>query len=222
MFASEIVVSRTSTASRGEFEIPDFELRRIKAWGEDRHLQMLAIFHSHPSGDYRLSAADRAALRHSEWPWLIVTRSRARDAPVVLTGYRPGDERSWRQDEPASVKRRRHPRQFLRRALAALRQHPRERPFDRRDHGRRHQRTLRPGRANSPVKPLACGLREIAAANSREIETNVPKGQRRVGGCAGNGQDVGPTPVTARGVEVDCWTWAAHARLRNGSCRKQA
>jgi proteasome lid subunit RPN8/RPN11 len=93
MFASEIVVSRTSTASRGEFEIPDFELRRIKAWGEDRHLQMLAIFHSHPSGDHRLSAADRAALRHSEWPWLIVTRSRARDAPVVLTGYRPGDAR---------------------------------------------------------------------------------------------------------------------------------
>jgi hypothetical protein len=82
----------------------------------------------------------------------------------------------------------------LRRALAALRQHPRERAFDRRDHGRRLERTLRPGRANSPVKPLACSLLEIAAANSREIETNVPKVQRRVGGYAGNGQDVSPTP----------------------------
>jgi hypothetical protein len=70
----------------------------------------------------------------------------------------------------------------LRRALAALRQHSRERPFDRRDHGRRHERTLRPSRANSPVKPLACGLLEIAAANSQEIETNVPRVQRRVGG----------------------------------------
>ena len=47
---------------------------------------------------------------------------------------------------------------------------------------------------NSPVVPLARDLLGIAAANSREIETNVPKVQRRVGGYAGNGQDVGPTP----------------------------
>ena len=60
-------------------------------WGEDRHLQMLEVFHSHPSGDRRLSAADHAALRHSEWPWLIVTRSYECDTPVVLAGYRPGD-----------------------------------------------------------------------------------------------------------------------------------
>jgi FAD/FMN-containing dehydrogenase len=46
----------------------------------------------------------------------------------------------------------------------------------------------------SPVVPLARDLLGIAAANSREIETNVPKVQRRVGGYAGNGQDVGPTP----------------------------
>jgi hypothetical protein len=48
---------------------------------------------------------------------------------------------------------RRHGRQqFLRCALAALRQHPRERALDRRDHGRRHERTLRPGRAR-PLRP---------------------------------------------------------------------
>ena len=35
--------------------------------------------------------------------------------------------------------------------------------------------------------PAACDLLGIAAANSREIETNVPKVQRRVGGYAGNG-----------------------------------
>jgi FAD/FMN-containing dehydrogenase len=46
----------------------------------------------------------------------------------------------------------------------------------------------------SPVVPLARDLLGIAAANSREIETNFPKVQRRVGGYAGNGQDVGPTP----------------------------
>ena len=35
--------------------------------------------------------------------------------------------------------------------------------------------------------PAARDLLGIAAANSREIETNVPKVQRRVGGYAGNG-----------------------------------
>jgi hypothetical protein len=40
--------------------------------------------------------------------------------------------------------------------------------------------------ANSSVV-LARDLLGIAAANSREIETNVPKVQRRVGGYAGNG-----------------------------------
>jgi proteasome lid subunit RPN8/RPN11 len=91
MVVTDVVVSRSSGASRGDFEIPDYELRRIRAWGEDRHLQMLEVFHSHPSGDRRLSAADHAALRHSEWPWLIVTRSYECDTPVVLAGYRPGD-----------------------------------------------------------------------------------------------------------------------------------
>jgi FAD/FMN-containing dehydrogenase len=41
--------------------------------------------------------------------------------------------------------------------------------------------------ANSPVVPLARDLLGIAAANAREIETNVPKVQRRVCGYAGNG-----------------------------------
>ncbi len=41
--------------------------------------------------------------------------------------------------------------------------------------------------ANSPMVPLARDLLGIAAANAREIETNVPKVQRRVGGYAGNG-----------------------------------
>src|SRR6266700_2712065 len=36
--------------------------------------------------------------------------------------------------------------------------------------------------ANSPVKPLAHDLLEIAGANSWDIETNFPKVQRRVGG----------------------------------------
>jgi len=87
--AIEAVISKASS-THGQFEIPDYELHRIKAWGEDRGLAIVAVFHSHPSGDRRLSAADRSALRHSEWPWVIVTRER-QDTTVVLTAYRPGD-----------------------------------------------------------------------------------------------------------------------------------
>jgi proteasome lid subunit RPN8/RPN11 len=74
----------------GGFEIPDAELRRIRAWGVDRGLQVVALFHSHPSGDPRLSASDRAALRYSEWPWIVVTHDR-RNGSAVLTGYARGD-----------------------------------------------------------------------------------------------------------------------------------
>jgi proteasome lid subunit RPN8/RPN11 len=87
---TDVVVSRTSSAAYGAFEIPDVELRRVKAWGEERHLQIVAVFHSHPSGDRRLSDADRAALRHSEWPWVVVTRLNG-DTAAVLTAYRAGD-----------------------------------------------------------------------------------------------------------------------------------
>lgn len=90
LVATDIVLSRGSP-SHGEFEIADFELRRIRAWSEDRRLHIVAPFHSHPSGDARPSAADRAALRDSEWPWVIVTRPGGRDTPVVMTGYLPGD-----------------------------------------------------------------------------------------------------------------------------------
>jgi hypothetical protein len=43
---------------------------------------------------------------------------------------------------------------------------------------------------NSPVVPLARDLLGIAAANAREIETNFPKVQRRVGSYTGNRQGV--------------------------------
>jgi proteasome lid subunit RPN8/RPN11 len=84
--ATEIVVGRESAPERDRFAIPDHELRRMAAYAEDRGLRILALFHSHPSGDHTLSAGDRAALRHSAWPWVIVTRPRGA-ASVVLTTY---------------------------------------------------------------------------------------------------------------------------------------
>jgi proteasome lid subunit RPN8/RPN11 len=90
MVASEVVLARSATGGRGEFEVADHELRRIAAWAQERQLCVAALFHSHPSGVLGLSAADRAALRHSDWPWVVVARPSASGA-VKLAAYRPGD-----------------------------------------------------------------------------------------------------------------------------------
>jgi proteasome lid subunit RPN8/RPN11 len=80
--ATELLLLRETSQRRGSFSIPDHELRRVAAYAEDHRLRILALFHSHPSGDPTLSPGDRAALRYSAWPWAIVTRSR-------LTLYAP-------------------------------------------------------------------------------------------------------------------------------------
>jgi proteasome lid subunit RPN8/RPN11 len=91
---TDIVVARGATGERGAFAIPDYEARRAKAWAEDRGLLILALFHSHPSGDRQLSDSDRAALRYCGLPWVIVTRSR-REPAISLAGYGPGDGRRF-------------------------------------------------------------------------------------------------------------------------------
>ena len=55
-------------------------------------LELVGHFHSHPSGDGSLSAADLAALRHSAWPWVIVTRTCGTPALIVMC-YAVGDGR---------------------------------------------------------------------------------------------------------------------------------
>lgn len=84
-FATELLLSQAATA-QDSFELSEFELRRAQAWAEERGLRIVALFHSHPSGDPALSAEDRASLAHSPWPWVIVTRRRGGTA---LTGYAP-------------------------------------------------------------------------------------------------------------------------------------
>ena len=90
--ASESVIAGGSSSDCDGFEIPDHELSRVRAYAEDRGLRVVALFHSHPSGDRSLSAADLAALRHSAWPWVIVTRTCGTSA-LIVTCYALGDGR---------------------------------------------------------------------------------------------------------------------------------
>lgn len=55
MLATKLTLARRSAGGRGEFNIPAHELRRIKALARDRRLQLLALVHSHPSGNNRLT-----------------------------------------------------------------------------------------------------------------------------------------------------------------------
>ena len=55
--------------------IPDIEISRVRLLAEEAGLAIVALFHSHPSGSAELSDGDLAALRYSEWPWVIVTKS---------------------------------------------------------------------------------------------------------------------------------------------------
>jgi proteasome lid subunit RPN8/RPN11 len=82
-----------SAGGQAEFGVPDHDLRRLDAYARDRRLQIVALFHSHPSGDRRLSATDRATLQYSAWPWVIATPI-GPSAGVQLTAYRAGDAAS--------------------------------------------------------------------------------------------------------------------------------
>uniref|UniRef100_Q01Y58 Metal-dependent protease of the PAD1/JAB1 superfamily-like protein n=1 Tax=Solibacter usitatus (strain Ellin6076) TaxID=234267 RepID=Q01Y58_SOLUE len=88
--ATEVIMGRESAQERDTFAIPDHELRRVAAYAQDRGLRILALFHSHPSGSRDLSRGDRAALRYSAWPWVIVTRP-SESSTAVLTFYAAGD-----------------------------------------------------------------------------------------------------------------------------------
>ncbi len=87
-------------------------------------------------------------------------------------------------DRFARHHRRHGGQQFLRRALAALRQYARERALDRRRAGRRHARRIS-GRSSrtsptcpttSPLKPLAQDLLALGAREADAVEAALPAG----------------------------------------------
>ena len=57
----------------GAFALSDAELRRAHRHAQHVGLQLLALYHSHPSGVAHPSTADAEVIARSEWPWLILT-----------------------------------------------------------------------------------------------------------------------------------------------------
>jgi proteasome lid subunit RPN8/RPN11 len=87
---TDVILARGAASDRDSFGIADYEVCRANAWAADRGLSVLALFHSHPSGDRRLSETDLAALRYSTWPWVIVTLSPI-GRRIYLEGYAAGN-----------------------------------------------------------------------------------------------------------------------------------
>lgn len=85
-----VAPARETTTDTDSFAISDQELRRAAAYAEDLGEHIVALYHSHPSGETRLSEGDRAALRHSRWPWVIVTVAMD-GGDATLSGYAPGE-----------------------------------------------------------------------------------------------------------------------------------
>ncbi len=73
----DLALPASAAGSFDAFELSDREVSRVAAHAADRALDIVAIFHSHPSGHAWLSDVDLASIRFSEWPWVLATRSRA-------------------------------------------------------------------------------------------------------------------------------------------------
>jgi proteasome lid subunit RPN8/RPN11 len=81
---------RNAAALRGGFAIPDYEQRRVERLARKLLLKIVAVYHSHPSGDSNLSLTDLQYLGSSKLPWVIVARAQeAGDATTVFAAYGP-------------------------------------------------------------------------------------------------------------------------------------
>ena len=92
MIATEVVAAPAG-GGVGGFSVPDHEVRRVAEGARLRDLHIVALFHSHPSGATALSDSDAAALRYSEWPWIVATRPPG-ESQIQLTAYQPATTRS--------------------------------------------------------------------------------------------------------------------------------
>jgi proteasome lid subunit RPN8/RPN11 len=81
----------TNAAARySSFAIADYERYRIERLARGLDLEIMAVYHSHPSGDGRLSGVDHRCLSYSKLPWVIIYPApMAIDPESLLAAYAP-------------------------------------------------------------------------------------------------------------------------------------
>ena len=77
------------------FAIADYERRRIERFSRRLELELIAVYHSHPTGIGQLSEADRRCLRFATTPWIIVyPGALTPDQKILVAAYAPPAGRS--------------------------------------------------------------------------------------------------------------------------------
>jgi proteasome lid subunit RPN8/RPN11 len=66
-----IVRTRNADTRMHRFAIPDAEMRRCRALGDELQLALIALYHSHSNNPPSLSDADRVSLTQCPYHWVI-------------------------------------------------------------------------------------------------------------------------------------------------------
>jgi Predicted metal-dependent protease of the PAD1/JAB1 superfamily len=83
-YAMSAVRLLNSSGEPGAFRLETFEVVRATQYAARQGQQIVALYHTHPSGSLTLSQGDRRALAKSRWPWIIVT---LQDGELRCCGY---------------------------------------------------------------------------------------------------------------------------------------
>jgi proteasome lid subunit RPN8/RPN11 len=73
----------------GSFRITTQEMTRMKRYAAQRQLEILALYHTHPSGMPNLSVDDRHLLTYSQIAWVVVTFNDTGTDMLQLHAYAP-------------------------------------------------------------------------------------------------------------------------------------
>jgi proteasome lid subunit RPN8/RPN11 len=81
-----------NTAAHGrKFSISYYEYQRAERQAEQVGLDLVALYHSHPSGRLALSELDKLSIGRGSIPWVIVTRTPTQNDCFPIACYAPPD-----------------------------------------------------------------------------------------------------------------------------------
>jgi proteasome lid subunit RPN8/RPN11 len=69
--ASRLVFTRNAENRWDRFAICDYEIKRVQDLGRRLDMALVAVFHTHTSGNVYLSHLDKRSLAYSDLPWIV-------------------------------------------------------------------------------------------------------------------------------------------------------
>lgn len=86
--AEDFYILTNTDSQPGWFGILDSDINRVKRYAQSQHMDLVAVFHNHKSGNLDLSLPDKAALRESDLPWLVCTNNPS-SSGLIMRAYAP-------------------------------------------------------------------------------------------------------------------------------------